>query len=110
MSAVAKLKFLRVPPRKVRAVADLVRGKNVNEAQAMLKLIPKKGARHISDALTSAVANANSTGKVDVENLFVDRILIDGGPMIKRYTARAQGRGDRINHRTTHITVVLNER
>lgn len=108
--ATAKLKFVRVQPRKARAVADLVRGKNVNDATAMLKQIAKKGAGHISDAIKSAVANASQTGKVDVDNLFVQTITIDGGPMIKRYTARAQGRGDRIQKRTSHITVVLSEK
>lgn len=110
MAATAKIKFLRLPPRKVRAVADLVRGKNVGQAQAMLKLISKKGARYISDALTSAVANAGQTGKVDTDNLFVEKIMIDSGPIIKRFSARAQGRADRIQKRTTHITVVLGEK
>lgn len=110
MSATAKLRFVRVQPRKARAVADLVRGKNVNEATAMLKQIPKKGAGHISDAIKSAMANASQTGKVDVDNLFIQTITIDGGPMIKRYTARAQGRGDRIQKKTSHITVVLSEK
>ncbi len=106
----AQLKFVRVQPRKARAVADLVRGKNVNDATAMLKQIAKKGARHISDAINSAKANAGQTGKVDVDNLFIQQITIDGGPLIKRYTARAQGRGDSIHKKTSHITVVLGEK
>lgn len=110
MAATAKIKFLRVPPRKVRAVADLVRGKKVDEAKGILMLIKKKGARHINDALNSAIANASSTGKVDVDNLFVEKIMVDGGPVIKRYTARAQGRGDKVTHKTSHITVVLGEK
>ena len=110
MSATAKLKFVRVQPRKARAVADLVRGKNVNDATAMLKQIAKKGARHISDAINSAKANAGQSGKVDVDNLFIKTITIDGGPIIKRYTARAQGRGDSVHKKTSHITVVLSEK
>jgi large subunit ribosomal protein L22 len=106
----AQLKFLRIPPRKARAVADLVRGKNVNEATAMLKLISKRGARFITDALNSAMANANQTGKVDTDNLFIQQITIDGGPIIKRFSARAQGRADRVQKRTSHITVVLSEK
>ena len=106
----AILKFVRVQPRKARAVADLVRGKNVNDATAMLKQIPKKGASFISDAINSAKANAEQTGKVDVDNLFIQTITIDGGPILKRYTARAQGRGDRVMKKTSHITVVLAEK
>jgi large subunit ribosomal protein L22 len=108
--SVAKLKFLRIPPRKARAVADLVRGKNVNDATAMLKQIAKKGASYISDAINSAKANAGQSGKVDVDNLFIKQITIDGGPIIKRFSARAQGRADRIQKRTSHITVVLGEK
>lgn len=106
----AQLRFVRVQPRKARAVADLVRGKNVNDATAMLKQIAKKGASHISDAINSAKANAGQSGKVDVDNLFVQQIMIDNGPVLKRYTARAQGRGDRIAKKTAHITVVLSEK
>jgi len=110
VAAKAQLRFVRVQPRKARAVADLVRGKNVNDATAMLKQIAKKGARHISDAINSAKANAGQTGKVDVDNLFIQHITIDGGPVIKRYTARAQGRGDSVHKKTSHITVVLSEK
>jgi large subunit ribosomal protein L22 len=106
----AQLRFVRVQPRKARAVADLVRGKNVNDATAMLKQIAKKGAGHISDAIKSAMANASQTGKVDVDNLFIQTITIDNGPVLKRYTARAQGRGDSIAKKTAHITVVLSEK
>jgi len=109
-AAKAQLRFVRVQPRKARAVADLVRGKNVNEATAVLKQIAKKGAKHISDAINSAKANAGQSGKVDVDNLFIQYITIDNGPVLKRYTARAQGRGDSIAKKTSHITVVLSEK
>ena len=109
-TSIAKLRYVRVQPRKARAVADLVRGKNVNDATAMLKQIAKKGASFISDAINSAKANAGQSGKVDVDNLFIQTITIDGGPVLKRYTARAQGRGDQIAKKTSHITVVLGEK
>jgi large subunit ribosomal protein L22 len=106
----AQLRYVRVQPRKARAVANLIRGKNVNEATAILKQIAKKGAGHISDAIKSAMANAGQSGKVDVDNLFIQTITIDGGPVMKRYTARAQGRGDQVAKKTSHITVVLSEK
>ena len=106
----ALLRYVRVQPRKARAVADIILGKNVNDATAILKQIAKKGAKHISDAINSAKANAGQSGKVDVDNLFIQQITIDGGPVMKRYTARAQGRGDRVAKKTSHITVVLGEK
>jgi large subunit ribosomal protein L22 len=110
MASHSKLKYVRVPPRKARLVANLVRGKTANEASSILKFSPQKSAKFIEKALKSAVANVVSAGKVDVDTLFVKSIVIDPGPIMKRFTARAQGRGTRVNKRTSHITVVLGEK
>jgi large subunit ribosomal protein L22 len=98
-------------PRKMRVVADMVRGQRVEEALGMLRLMPKKAARIIAKALESATANAEdkSGGEVDVDDLMVRTIYVDGGPVIKRWMPRAMGRANRINHRTSHLTVVLSD-
>jgi large subunit ribosomal protein L22 len=91
-------------------VADLVRGKSANEATAILKHTTHKSAKMIEKAIRSAVSNMSSAGKVNVDGLFVKELSIDAGPIIKRFTSRAMGRGARVNKRTSHITVVLGER
>jgi large subunit ribosomal protein L22 len=98
-------------PRKVRIVANMVRGKNVDEAIAILKLLPKKSAKIIEKLVNSAAANADdlSKGKADVDALFVKSIQVDNGPIIKRWMPRAMGRANRVNKRTSHITVVVAE-
>jgi len=98
-------------PRKLRVVANMVRGEQVESAMATLKLMPKKAARIIGKALVSATANAEdkSGGEVDVDHLHVKTIVVDGGPIIKRWMPRAQGRANRINHRTSHLTVVVSD-
>jgi len=90
-------------------VADVVRGMNVDKAITTLKFMPKKGAAIIRQVIESAVANATQDDRVDVDNLFVKKIDIDGGPSLKRIMPRAQGRATRIIKRTSHITVVLDE-
>lgn len=106
----AKLKFMRVPPRKARWVADTIRGKNVNFAKNQLALTEKKAARDLSQLLTSAIANATQSGKVDPDMLFIKEIMVNEGPTIKRFKPRAQGRATRINKRTSHVTIVLGEK
>jgi large subunit ribosomal protein L22 len=98
-------------PRKMRVVANMVRGERVQTALATLAVSPKKAARIIGKVLKSAAANAEdrSGGEVDVDNLLVHRVLIDGGSVIKRWMPRAMGRANRINHRTSHVTVVLSD-
>lgn len=106
----AKISFLRVPPRKARWVADMVRGQQVNKALSQLKFTPKHAAKHVHALLSSAVANATQTGKVDPDTLFVKEICVNEGPILKRFNPRAQGRATRVNKRTSHITVVLGEK
>ena len=106
----AVARFLRVSPLKARQVADLVRGKNVNEAVGILKYTNKKSAPLISKVLTSAIANAEHNNDMDSDELFVSEIYVDEGPTLKRMRPRAYGRADVRRHRTSHITVVLRER
>jgi large subunit ribosomal protein L22 len=103
-------KYLRISPYKVRLVADLVRGKKVDEALTILKFLPKKGGRLINKTLRSAVANAENTQSIDVDTLFIKTILVDEGPKLKRWRPRAMGRATRILKRTSHITMVLAEK
>ena len=110
----AMLRFIRVAPRKARLIADLVRGKMVDEALSILEFSPKYVAPVIRKVLNSAISNAirtaeNKNSKIDVDNLFVKRIFVDGGPILKRYMPRAMGRATLIRKRTSHITVVLGE-
>ena len=110
MASRVTAKFLRVPPRKARLVADLVRGKDANQATAILKHTTHKSAKMIGKVIKSAVANLTSAGKVNVDALYVKELSVDAGPIIKRFTSRAMGRGARVNKRTSHITVVVDER
>ena len=110
MAARASAKFLRVPPRKARLVADLIRGKRAQEATSILRFTPNKSAKMIEKVLHSAVSNVTFDGKVDEKNLFVKEVVVDAGPILRRYNPRAQGRADRMNKRTSHITVVLGEK
>jgi len=103
-------KYLRISPHKARLVADMVRGKPVDEALTVLKFTVKKGSRLINKTLRSAVANAENTHMIDVDNLFVKTILIDDGPRLKRFRPRAMGRATSILKRMSHITVVLAEK
>ena len=102
-------KYLRVSPYKVRLVADLVRGKRVEEALTILKFLPKKSGRLINKTLRSAVANAENMQTIDVDTLVIKTIQVDEGPKLKRWRPRAMGRATRILKRTSHITMVLAE-
>ena len=84
-------KYLRVSPYKVRLVADLVRGKKVDEALTILKFLPKKSGRLINKTLRSAVANAENTQTIDVDTLFIKTILVDEGPKLKRWRPQSHG-------------------
>lgn len=110
MEARAIARYLRVSPLKARQVADLVRGKNVDEAVGILRYTNKKSAPMISKVLKSAVANAEHNYDMDSDALYVSEIFIDEGPTIKRMRPRAYGRADVRRHRTSHITVVVRER
>ena len=109
METRAVAKYIRISPQKARLVADVVRGMEVDNAITTLKFMPKKGARILRKVIESAVANAIQTEKVDADTLYIKKILIDGGPMLKRFRPRAMGRANRILKRTSHITVVLDE-
>lgn len=103
------MRHTRVSPQKTRLVADQVRNKPIADALRTLNLMGTKRARIIAKVLNSAVANAMNTGMMDVDNLYVKSIQIDGGAMLKRFRPRAQGRATRILKRTSHIAVVLDE-
>lgn len=105
----AFLKNYRQSPRKVRLVANLIKGKKVNSAIVELDFLTKRASAPIQKLLSSAVANAKNLG-VDVENLFVKEMRVDKGIVMKRMMPRAMGRGARINKRTSHVTVVLAEK
>ena len=109
MEARAVGKYIRVSPQKTRLVADVVRGMNVDQAITTLKFMPKKAAAILRQVIESAVANATQDDQVDVDNLFVKKIFIDGGPSLKRIRPRAMGRATGIIKRTSHITVILDE-
>jgi len=109
MEAKAVGKYIRISPQKARLVADVVRGMGVDQAITILRFMPKKGAGIIKKVIESAVANATQEDQTDVDNLYVKKIIIDGGPSLKRISPRAQGRATGIIKRTSHITVVLDE-
>jgi len=110
MEAQAVAKYLRLSPRKVRLSADLIRGKQVEEALNILSLTPKFGAKVVSKVVHSALANARQNKSIDVDTLFVKTIVINQGPTLKRFRPRAMGRAGKIRKRTCHVTVVLSER
>jgi large subunit ribosomal protein L22 len=110
MKATAKLKHLRTAPRKVRLVADMVRGKKAVEAQHLLAFCTKKSAKPILKLLNSAVANAKgSLINGDESNLYISKITVDEGPKLKRWRARARGQAYEIQKKTSHINLVLDE-
>ncbi len=110
MEVKAVAKYIRISPQKARLVADVVRGMDAGQALTILRFMPKKGAAIIRKVLESAVANADQMDTVDVDTLYVKEILVDGGPMLKRFRPRAQGRANRILKRSSHITVVVDEK
>lgn len=109
MQAVAKLRFSRISPQKARLVADQIRGKQVEEALNTLQFSSQKAAEIIRKVLESAVANAENNAGADIDELKVSAIMVDEGPTLKRFRARAKGRGTRILKRTSHITVTVAE-
>lgn len=110
MEAKAIAKTVRIAPRKVRLVVDLVRGKNVGEAASILRLTPKASSVVVEKVLKSAAANAVNNLKMDQSLLYVKEAFVDEGPTLKRFLPRAKGSGNRILKRTSHITIVLEER
>ncbi|WNC15082.1 50S ribosomal protein L22 [Brevibacillus brevis] len=110
MEAKAVARNIRIASRKVRLVVDLIRGKQVGEALAILKHTPKAASPVVEKLLKSAIANAEHNYEMDPNNLVVGKIFVDQGPTLKRFRPRAMGRASRIHKRTSHITVVLNEK
>ncbi len=110
MEARAQARYVRVTPTKARRVVDLIRGMQAGEAAAILRFAPQAAAEPVRKVLESAIANAEDTDGVAADSLFVARAYVDEGPTIKRFRPRAQGRAYRINKRTSHITVVVEER
>lgn len=108
--AKAIARTVRIAPRKVRLVVDLIRGKQVGEAVAILRHTPKAASPVVEKVLKSAVANAEHNYELDINNLVVSEIFVDEGPTLKRFRPRAQGRASAINKRTSHITVVVSEK
>jgi len=109
MPVVAKLKYLRIAPRKVRLVADLIRGKSVEESQNILTFTKKRAALPLLKLLKSAVANAENNFQLDKKNLYIPKILVDEGPKLKRMMPRSRGQANEIQKKTSHITIVLDE-
>ena len=113
MQGRAETKYIRMSPRKMRRVADLVRGKRVEEAINILHFTRKSAALPIEKTIRSAVANVvniQGGGKVNIDDLVVKSVTIDAGPTLKRFRAMSMGRGGRIRKRTAHVTVLLEER
>jgi large subunit ribosomal protein L22 len=110
MQAKAVLRTVRIAPRKVRLVVDLIRGKQVGEAIAILRHTPKTASPVVEKLLKSAIANAEHNYDMDVNNLYIEKVFVDEGATLKRFRPRAQGRASAINKRTSHITIVVSEK
>ncbi|NLV49971.1 MAG: 50S ribosomal protein L22 [Clostridiales bacterium] len=108
-TARAHLKYARISPRKVKIVCDLIRGKRIKTAEAILLQTPKAASELMVKLLKSAVANAENNFEMDPDNLFVSECHADPGPILKRGMPRARGSSSRINKRTSHITIVVKE-
>jgi large subunit ribosomal protein L22 len=109
MQVTSKLRYARISPQKCRLVADVVRGQSVGNAITTLKFMPKKGAAVVRKVLESAVANAEHNHGADIDELKVSLIHVDAAPVLKRFAARAKGRGTRIIKRSSHITVGVSD-
>jgi len=108
MIAKANAKFIRISPRKVRQVADILRGKGVAEAFAILANVNKSATVYIEEILQSAVSNAKvKDADINPQNLYINKLTVDGGPSMVRYMAASMGRASMIRHRTSHINIEL---
>ncbi|MDR3686374.1 MAG: 50S ribosomal protein L22 [Coriobacteriia bacterium] len=110
MEAKAVARYVRVAPRKARLVVDLIRGKSIDDARAILRFSPRAAAEVVEKVLNSAVANAERNLHLKSDDLIVGSTFVDEGPTLKRIQPRAMGRAFRINKRTSHITVVVTQR
>lgn len=103
----AVLKFVRVSPRKVAILVDTIKGQSVENGLNKLRFMPQKAAKILEKIVKSALANADQNPDIDVDSLVIKTITANQGPMLKRFRAKARGRGTRILKRTSHITVIL---
>lgn len=110
MEAKSIARQVRIAPRKVRLVIDLIRGKQVGEAIAILAHTPKAASPVVEKVLKSAIANAEHNYEMDPNSLVISQVFVDEGPTLKRFRPRAMGRASKINKRTSHITVVVSEK
>jgi large subunit ribosomal protein L22 len=110
MEVIAHARHIRISPKKVRLVVDLVRGMDVDRASAQLRFYRKAAARPVAKLLDSAIANAKHNFKLDASGLYIKKATVDGGPVLKRWRARAFGRAAGIKKRSSHITIVLAQR
>jgi large subunit ribosomal protein L22 len=109
MESRATLRYARITPRKFRLVADLVKGLPVEKAHFQLRFSHKKGAKLLSKLLDSAIANAKEKGGIDMDHLYVKRVMVDDGPIMKRFMPRAMGRAYKILKKMSHATLILDE-
>jgi large subunit ribosomal protein L22 len=109
IAARAKLRYLRIAPRKVRQVANLMRGKKVGEAQTLLQFLPKRASLPLAKLLKSATASAKNNFQLQEHNLYISKITVDEGPKLKRWRARARGQAYEIQKKTSHVTLILDE-
>ncbi len=109
MQVQAKLRHYRMAPRKARLVTDMIKGMEVEKAINTLQVTGKKCAPVIRKLVESAVANADQRGDMDIDALYISRAYVDEGPTMRRFQPRAMGRATRINKRSSHITVVLDD-
>ena len=109
MQAKAVARTVRIAPRKVRLVADLIRGKQLGEAGAILNHTPRSASPVVEKVLKSAAANAEHNYDMDINNLVITEAYVNEGPTLKRFRPRAMGRASAINKRTSHITIVVSE-
>ena len=107
--ATAKATYIRIAPRKVQIVLDLIRNQPTDKAMAILKYTPKAACEPLMKLLKSAIANAENNNNMDISRLYVAECSVSQGPTLKRIRPRAQGRAFRINKKTSHITLVLKE-
>ena len=110
MTVTAKLRNLRIAPRKVRLVAELLKNKPVSEAQATLTFTTKKATKPLLKLLNSAVANARNNFQLEPANLYISKITVDEGTKFKRWMPRARGQASEIQKKTSHITLVLSDK
>ena len=109
MQSLAHAKFIRITPRKMRLVIDLIRGKTVKDAEDLLKFIPKGATTPIAKVLKSAKANATNNFEMLEDQLYISSAYVNEGPTLKRIIPRARGRGDGLLKRTSHVTIILEE-